>query len=108
MPKMFIRVKDSKTKKAYYFQWSTISDEPNSEAVEIDDFVELHHELCASKFKNRCEWAKQFALDMIQLGKTNVSNPDYTRAELLSASDEYKTVKSLLEYCKANLVKLTV
>ena len=79
MPKMFMRVQDKETKKVYYFEWSTISDEPNSEAVETDDFVELHHELKASSFTDSGKWAKAFAQDMIQLGKTNVSSPDYTR-----------------------------
>jgi hypothetical protein len=100
MPKMFMRVKDSKTKKVYYFEWSTITDDVNSDVVDTDGFIDLHHTLCASKFKTSAEWAEAFAKDMIQLGKTNVSNPDYTRAELLSASDEHKTVKSLVEYCK--------
>jgi hypothetical protein len=108
MPKMFMRVKDSKTKKVYYFQWSTISDDVNSDVVDADSFDELHHQLSRSKFKTPQEWAEAFAKDRIQLGKTNVSNPDYTRAELLSASDEHKTVKSLLEFCKANVVKITV
>lgn len=105
MPKMFIKVKDKETKKVYFFEWSTISDEPNSEAVETDDFVELHHELCASSFPDKKKWAETFARDMIQLGKSNVSNPDYTRGELMSCSDEYKTLESLVEYCKANLKK---
>jgi hypothetical protein len=103
---MFIRVKDSKTKKVYYFQWSTISDSPCSDAVETNDFDELHHQICRSNFKTPYAWAEAFARDRIQLGKTNVSNSEYTRAELLACSDEYKTVKSLVEYCKANLVKL--
>ncbi len=106
MPKMFIRVKDSKTKKVYYFQWSTISDDVNSDVVDADSFDELHHQLCRNNFKTANAWAEAFARDRIQLGKTNVSNPEYTRKELLACSDEYKTVKSLVEYCKANLVKL--
>jgi hypothetical protein len=102
---MFVKVQDKETKKVYYFEWSTVSDEPNSQAVETDDFVELHHELRANNFKSRDEWAKGFAEDMSQLGKTNVSNPYYTRKELLECSDEYKTLKSLVEYAKANLIK---
>lgn len=108
MPKMFMRVKDSKTKKVYYFQWSTISDDVNSDVVDADGFDELHHKICRGNFSTPQEWAEAFARDRIQLGKTNVSNPNYTRAELLECSDEHKTVKSLVEYCKANLVKLTV
>jgi len=102
---MFMRVKDSQTKKVYYFQWSTISDSPCSDAVETNDFDELHHQISRSKFKTSVEWAEAFARDRIQLGKTNVSNPEYTRKELLACSDEHKTVNSLIEYCKANIVK---
>ena len=103
MPRMFVKVEDKETKKVYYFEWSTVSDEPNSQAVETDDFVELHHELRANG-KSRDEWAKSFAEDKIQLSKTNVSNPHYTRKELLECSDNYKTLKSLVEYAKANLI----
>jgi len=102
---MFMKVEDVKEGKTYFFEWSTISDEPNSQAVETDDFVELHYELRAKNFKSRDEWAKSFAEDMSQLGATNVSHPDYTRKELLDCSDEYRTVKSLVEYAKANLVE---
>jgi hypothetical protein len=104
MPKMFMKVKDSKTKKVYYFQWSTISDSPCSDAVETNGFIGLHYQLCRSNFETSTEWAEAFARDRIQLGKTNVSTPEYTRAELLACSDDHKTVKSLLEFCKANLV----
>lgn len=104
MPRMFMKVKDKETDKVYYFEWSTVSDEPNSQAVETDDFVELHHELRANRFKSRDEWAKSFAEDMSQLGATNVSHPDYTRKELLDCSDNYRTLKSLVEYAKANLI----
>jgi len=100
MPKMFIRVKDPQTKITYYFQWSTISDSPCSDVVNADKFDELHHQMCRSNFNTRDEWAEAFARDRIQLGKTNVSTPDYTRKELLACSDDYKTVKSLVEYCK--------
>lgn len=106
MPKMFMRVKDSKTNKVYYFQWSTMSDAPFGDAVDTDGFVELHHQIHGGKFTGRDHWAVLFSTDMIQLGKTNVSNPDFKRAELLSCSDDYKTVKSLVEYCKTNFVKL--
>ena len=106
MPKMFMKVKDSKTKKVYYFQWSTISDSPCSDAVETNGFIGLHYQLCRSNFETSTEWAEAFAKDRIQLGKTNVSNPDYTRAELLTCSDDFKTVKSLVEYCKQNFVEM--
>jgi hypothetical protein len=106
MPKMFIRVKDSQTKKTFYVQWSTISDSPCSDAVETDNFDEFHHRICRSSFAQPDQWAEQFTRDRIQLSKTNVSNPDYTRKELLSASDDYRTVKSVVEYCKANLIKI--
>lgn len=106
MPNMFMSVKNNQTKKVYYFQWSTISDDVNSDVVNADGFVELHHRLCADKFKNSGEWAEAFAKDRIQLGKTNVSNPDYTRAELLVCSDNHDTVESLIEYCKTNFVKM--
>lgn len=106
MPKMFMRVKDSQTKKVYYFQWSTIVDDVVSDVVDTDGFVELHHQKCASNFKTSAEWAEAFARDRIQLGKTNVSTPEYTRAELLACSDDHKTVKSLVEHCKINFVKL--
>lgn len=106
MPKMFMRVKDNKSKEVYYFQWSTITDEPNSEVVNANDFVELHYALESEKYATGDDgWAEQFANDMIQLSKTNVSTPDYTRAVLLACSDNYKTVKSLVEYCRTNLVK---
>ena len=103
---MFMRVKDSKTKKVYYFHWSTINYDISSDVTDADGFVELHHHLCASDFKISAEWAMQFVKDMIQLGKTNVSTPEYTRAELLACSDDHKTVKSLVAYCKANFVKM--
>ena len=106
MPKMFMRVKDSKTKKVYYFEWSTISDSPCSDAVDTDGFIELHHMLEEHKYANKSEWAEAFALDMIQLGKTNVNNLLYARKELLACSDDYKTVKSLVEYCKQNFIKM--
>ena len=101
-----MRVKDSKTKKVYYFQWSTISDDVNSDVTDADGFVELHYKLTGHNYAHRDIWAMAFAKDMIQLSKTNVSTEHYTRAELLECSYEHKTVKSLLEYCKANYVKL--
>jgi hypothetical protein len=106
MPKMFMRVKDSKTKKVYYFQWSTISDDVNSDVTDADGFVELHYKLTGHNYPNRNIWAEVFALNMIQLSKFNVSTLAYTRAELLACSDEHKTVKSLVEYCKTNFVKM--
>lgn len=101
-----MRVKDSKTNKAYYFEWSTISDDVNSDVVDTDGFVELHFKLTGHRYVNKGCWAKQFALDMIQLSKTNVSTAEYTRKELLDCSDSHGTVKSLVAYCKTNLVKM--
>lgn len=103
---MFVKIKDSKSKKIYYLEWSTINDKPNSEAVDVDGFVELHNKLRRKNFKTSAEWAMAFAKDRIQLTKTNVSNPEYTLGELLECSNEYKTKKSLVEYCKANYVKM--
>jgi len=106
MPKMFIKVEDVKEGRTYFFEWSTISDEPNSDAVEGEkDFETLHWTLKANLCKNKAEWKKLFKEDLANLNEGNVSNPDYTRKELLDCSDEYKTLKSLVAYAKANLIQ---
>jgi hypothetical protein len=104
MPKMFIKVKDKKTKQWYFVQWSTISDEPNSLAVNNEkDFEALHHRLLASQFKNEPEWRFRLEDDLKTLKRHHCSNPHYTVNELLSASDEFKKIDDVVEYCKQNI-----
>ena len=88
MPRMYIKLKDSKTKKQFFMEWSTISDEPNSPIWDEDTFkknVQLTDEEQTSLDKIRC------------------SNPYYTVAELISISPEFNTQKQLLKYCIENV-----
>ena len=90
MPRMFIKLDDKKKKTSYFFEWSTISDAPNSQVVEIEDFEFMYHQLGYSDFIN----------DMQRLNKTGVSSPHYSLEELLEMSDDFDTEEKLLEFCR--------
>ncbi|HLO91527.1 MAG TPA: hypothetical protein VK172_10225 [Lentimicrobium sp.] len=104
MPKMFIRVQDKKEKKEYFFEWSTIVDAPVSEVVEgKEQFKKLYHKERRGIFPSDEVYSHALVDVLERLTKRNISVPTYTRTELLSASDEFHTVKDLLKYCKENV-----
>jgi hypothetical protein len=85
MPRMFIKVENKKTKKEYFVGWSTISDSVNSDVMDAESFkknVTLTDE-------------QQKSLD-----ETGCSNPYYTIEELVDCSDDFPTMKALIEYCE--------
>lgn len=88
MPKMYIKVKDSKTKKEYFMGWSTIIDEPNTSIWDAKTFNE----------NVRLSDEEQTSLDKIRC-----SNPHYTVAELIDMSPEFNTQKQLIQYCIENV-----
>ena len=85
MPRMFIKVENKKTKKEYFVGWSTISDSVNSDVMDAESFkknITLTDE-------------QQKSLD-----ETGCSNPYYTVEELVECSNDFPTMKSLIDYCE--------
>ena len=88
---MFIKLEDSEQNQTYYFEWSTISDAPNSQVVtDFGAFFFMYNQLGYTNFQE----------DLKNLKETGVSSPHYTLEELLECSDDFDTVEKLLDFCR--------
>lgn len=93
MPKMIIKVRDKIKKRSYYVQWSTISDSPEGYAVYTTVGV---MRLCEELGYDHKQARKNLE------SRKHCTNINYTVGELLSASDEYRKIADVVEYCKEN------